>query len=156
MKYLIYLFSLFFLFNCKVKKADAPVTEIHWMSIEEAASMKNPKKKFFVDVYTHWCGWCKKMDRTTFKDPKVISVVGNQFYFVKFDAEQRTPMTWKGKEYNFVEGRRHGYNELAKLLLNGRLQYPSYAILDENLDPVKVIVGYRRSEQFINALEPYK
>jgi len=27
---------------------------------------KIPAKKIFVDVYTDWCGWCKRMDATTF------------------------------------------------------------------------------------------
>ncbi len=37
--------------------------EVKWLSWEEAAKLaetdKNPKK-IFVDVYTDWCGWCKK------------------------------------------------------------------------------------------------
>ena len=37
--------------------------EVNWLSWNEATSLaatdKNPKK-IFVDVYTDWCGWCKK------------------------------------------------------------------------------------------------
>ncbi|HLT51685.1 MAG TPA: DUF255 domain-containing protein, partial [Arenibacter sp.] len=47
---------------------------ITWLSWEEAVKLaeteKDPKK-IFVDVYTDWCGWCKKMDKDTFQDPKV-------------------------------------------------------------------------------------
>jgi thiol:disulfide interchange protein len=29
------------------------------------------QKVVMLDVYTDWCGWCKKLDRETFADPRV-------------------------------------------------------------------------------------
>ena len=42
-------------------------TEIKWISFEEAVAKtsENPKM-ILVDLYTDWCGWCKKMDRDTY------------------------------------------------------------------------------------------
>jgi thiol:disulfide interchange protein len=36
-------------------------TEIKWISFEEAVAKtsENPKM-ILVDLYTDWCGWCKK------------------------------------------------------------------------------------------------
>ena len=44
--------------------------QINWLKFEEAiaANEQNPKM-ILVDVYTDWCGWCKKMAAQ-----KVISV----------------------------------------------------------------------------------
>ena len=44
------------------KKTDNKPTTIKWYSFEEAMAKNSqfPKKKIFVDVYTDWCGWCKK------------------------------------------------------------------------------------------------
>jgi len=45
------------------------------------------QKPIFVDVYTTWCGPCKKMDRTTFQDQKVSKVLNENFTCLKWDAE---------------------------------------------------------------------
>jgi thioredoxin 1 len=42
------------------------------LSYDEALSKANAEQKLvMVDLYTDWCGWCKKMDRETFSDPRV-------------------------------------------------------------------------------------
>lgn len=42
------------------------------LSYDEALSKANAEQKLvLVDLYTDWCGWCKKMDRETFSDPRV-------------------------------------------------------------------------------------
>ncbi|HSJ67441.1 MAG TPA: DUF255 domain-containing protein, partial [Anditalea sp.] len=59
-------------FSAHAQKAD----KINWLTFEEAAAMteKDPKM-IIVDVYTDWCGWCKKMDKGTFTDPTVVEYI---------------------------------------------------------------------------------
>ena len=46
---------------------------INWMTIEQAYALTQKRpKKFVVDVYTDWCGWCKVMDRETFTRPAIV------------------------------------------------------------------------------------
>jgi thiol:disulfide interchange protein len=34
---------------------------IQWITWEQATELNKTKpKKFMIDVYTEWCGWCKK------------------------------------------------------------------------------------------------
>ena len=77
---------------------------IKWLSFEEAAKIaeKGTSKKFFIDVYTDWCGWCKKMEKETFNDPKVRAYMLANYHMVKLNAEQLAPITYKGETYNLV------------------------------------------------------
>lgn len=73
---------------------------VNWLSLEEAFELqkKNPKP-MLVDVYTDWCGWCKHMDATTFKDPQIVTYLNQNFYAVKYNAETKDSMTINSKLY---------------------------------------------------------
>ncbi len=49
---------------------------------------KRNEKHFFVDFSTSWCGYCKKMDKLTFTDKKVVSFVQKNMIAYKIDAEK--------------------------------------------------------------------
>lgn len=125
--------------------------KIYWMDIEtvEKKMQENPKK-VLVDVYTSWCGWCKRMDKDTFGNPEVVKLVNENFYAVKFNAESKKPVKYKGKTYDFdPRSGRKGSNSLAKVLLKGRLSYPTISFLDEEMNMINAYPGYKKADQFI-------
>jgi thiol-disulfide isomerase/thioredoxin len=79
-------------------------------------------KLVVVDVYTDWCGWCKKMDKTIYADPAIISL-SRQQVFVKVNAEDG------GQGQNFAE----------QMRVKG---YPTTIILDGNGRVLNVARGY--------------
>lgn len=128
--------------------------KVKWYTWEEAiqASERNPKK-IFVDVYTEWCGWCKKMDRNTFAEKNVAAYLNKNFYPVKFDAEQKADVKYKGSILKFhADAGRRGVHELAHALLDGRMSYPSYVYLDENQGRITISPGYKEAKDFIKEL----
>lgn len=142
-------------FNISTKKevVEIDVTTIKWYTLEEAiqANQKS-EKKLFIDIYTDWCRWCKVMDEKTFQDPTVIKYMNENFYAVKFNAEQQTSINFKGKEYGFMPGGRKGIHSLAYNLLDRQASYPSFVVLDANLNRKNIIKGYKAPEPFLTLL----
>ncbi|NLA50280.1 MAG: DUF255 domain-containing protein, partial [Bacteroidales bacterium] len=71
-------------------QASSPASEtgVRWYSMEEAEKLYNKSPRpIFIDTYTDWCGWCKKMDNETFTDPVIADLLNSKFYPVKFNAE---------------------------------------------------------------------
>ncbi len=122
---------------------------IKWLSWEEAMALSGKeKKKILLNVYTDWCGWCKRMDKATFQEPNIARYINDNFYPVKFDAEQRDELEYKGKTYKYVKNSQRGYHELAAELLKGRLSFPTVVFLDEDLNVIQSIVGFKTPQQF--------
>lgn len=147
----------------------APV-QIAWMTWQEAIKAQktdrdnhnkdkkaNPApKKIFLDIYTVWCGWCKKMDKTTFKNAEVIRYMNKYFYAVKLDAEMTGKISYNGHDFinprpEAVRGRK-GTHQLAASLLDNRLSYPSYVIMDENTNRLVIYKGYKKTDAFVGIL----
>ncbi len=116
--------------------------EIHWMNIDDVqVAMKKEPKMVWVDVYTEWCGWCKRMDKTTFTNPNVVKYMNEHFYAVKLDAEQKSDIRFGGKMYPYVADQRT--NALATELLRGQMSYPTSVFMEANFMNPMPIPGYQ-------------
>ncbi|MBI5917472.1 MAG: DUF255 domain-containing protein [Bacteroidetes bacterium] len=135
--------------NSETEVAARSEEAIHWMTWQEMAEkQKKQPRKVVVDVYTEWCGWCKRMDANTFCQPQIAKYVNQNFYAVKFDAEQKGDIVYKDKTYKFVKNGMRGYHELAAEITRGRLSYPTIVFLDEKIEVIQSIPGYRDALEF--------
>lgn len=133
---------------------------VKWHSFEEALRLNAERaesglatKKIFVDVYTDWCGWCKRMDATTFAHPVIAEKLNSDWIAVKFNAERKDTIVISGQAFvNENQGTRSTH-QLAQILLNGKMSYPSYLLIDETGKPIQVIAGYQEGQQFEMVLE---
>jgi thioredoxin-related protein len=122
---------------------------INWMTWEEVQlASKKEQKKIFVDLYTDWCGWCKKMDAKTLSKNHIIQYLNEHYYSIKFDAQNKNDITFKDKVYKYVSSGRNSYNELAIELTKGKLSFPTVVFLDEALDVIQPIPGFLDAEKF--------
>lgn len=138
-------------------ESPAATTEgIEWLDFETAIDRNQLEKKFiFIDMYTDWCGWCKKMDASTFKQPAVVDFMKENFYAVKMNPEAKEAIAYKEVLYESKQYNGKAYNELAVNLLAGKMSFPSFVVLNKREVKRGVIVGYQTETQLISALKRY-
>jgi thioredoxin-related protein len=147
-----FILSILFLFV--FKSFTYAQSKINWMSFEEAveANEKAPRK-ILIDVYTDWCGWCKRMDATTFSDPQVVEYVNKHYYAVKLNAEKEKPIILKDSTYQ-VDPKlgRNGTHTLAVQLLNGKMSYPTIVYLDDRFNMLSPVPGFMSAKDIEKVL----
>lgn len=123
--------------------------EIQWITIEEAFA-KNQKepRKILVDVYTDWCGWCKVMDRETYKNEAVIDYINKKYYAVKLNAEQREAIILGGQKFEFIAEGQKGIHQIALALTNNQPSFPTTVFLDDKFQMIQPLPGYMKAKEF--------
>jgi len=93
---------------------------------EQAAKSKKP---LMIDVYTDWCGWCKKLDKDTYSDARVVKL-SRKFVCVKVDGDKNT---------EFVK----------KYAIQG---YPTIVFLNSKSKEIHRVVGYQGPGDFLKSM----
>ena len=137
---LVLAFLFLFAWNAQAQDKE----EIKWHSFDEVMALSDKEPKMiFVKVYTDWCGWCKKMDKETFTDSKVIQYINENFYAVKMNAED------SGKKYKF-RGKDYTDETMARTMRVN--SYPNFVIMDAAMENITQLPGYREADDFVASL----
>ncbi len=96
------------------KKVAAKTASVVWRTDFDAAmkEARRTRKPVFVDFYTDWCGACKVLDQTTYRDPKFVRA-SRDWVMVKVNAEKGARNIQIAKQFKL-----EGYPTL--LMLDGR------------------------------------
>ncbi|MBT3302590.1 MAG: DUF255 domain-containing protein [Bacteroidetes bacterium] len=124
--------------------------ELSWQNWNDGYTMAKKKDKILmIDLYTDWCGWCKKMDKDTYTNPEVIKLIDKHFIPVKFNPEL------KNIQYD-IEGKKYtGMQLYGMLVQNQRTGYPTTVFLYTKEKKLYLEPGYKNAAQFNQILNKY-
>lgn len=125
-----------------------PANDLTWLGFNDGYALAKKKNKIMlVDVYTDWCGWCKRMDRDTYEKPEIMAMLNKDFVAIKFNPEIPNVMyTFEGKQYNG--------QQLAAVISNNQLNgYPTTIFMYPRDRKMNVISGYYDASRFKGVLE---
>jgi thioredoxin-related protein len=119
------------------KPAPSSVQWTGWdAGLKRAAAVNRP---VLVDVYTDWCGWCRRMDRDVYQRDDVRAYLSRRFVTVKLDAESSNPATYATRRYTES-------SLAARFRVTG---YPTTLFLKPNGEHLVNVPGYVPADRFL-------
>jgi thioredoxin-related protein len=117
---------------------------LSWKSLESGfAEARQAHKKIMIDVYTDWCGWCKRLDKDTYGNDTVARYLGDRYVIIKLNAESTTKVEFEGT----------AYTEATLAQAFGVSGYPTIIFFDSNGEPLDKIASYVAPDQFLPILK---
>jgi len=114
-----------------------PLTWRAWdAGLREASGAKRP---ILVDVYTNWCGWCKRMDRDVYSRADVQDYLSRRFVLIKLNAEAPDAAAYEGQVYT-------SRSLAARFRVSG---FPTTIFLRPGGEHVANVPGYIPAERFL-------
>ncbi len=118
-------------------------SELRWYKLTEGLeAAEKADKKVLVDIYTEWCGWCKKMDEEVYTDAGVMEYLDERYILVKMDAESPDQVEYAGEKMS--------EEQLSSAF--GVRGFPTTIFLLPNGEPITLLPGYIQAEQFLGIL----
>lgn len=99
------------------------------------ARAKKENKVVVIDFYADWCVWCRRLDSTTYRDPKVVRYLAENTVPLKLDVEA-SPGRAMANKYG-VDG------------------LPTIVILSAEGKELGRIPGYMPADGFLEAVQRY-
>ena len=119
--------SLGVLFQTESASAEEAASPFQDLSFDAALKKAGEENKIvFIDFFTTWCGPCKRLDETTWRDPAVAALLKEKTIALRIDAEKNAELA---NRYH-VEA------------------YPTMALLKPDGTVLDTLVGYRDAKTF--------
>lgn len=125
----------------------AASADIVWYDYDDGLKLaQKTGKKIFLEFTAKWCGYCKRMHATTFKDPDIIKMFNDNYITVSVDGDSPDTLNIDGlittQKAMTKEWRVTGY--------------PTYWFVTPEQEKIAPITGYRPKEVLIEILDYMK
>ena len=139
-----FIIMLVFLLTTTLTSAGDKAAELKWRKFDEGfAEAKKTNKKIMLDVYTDWCGWCKRLDKDVYANEKIMAYLNAKYVSIKLNAESKSMVTYKDTAYSEIQ--------MARLL--GVTGYPAIVFFESSSDPITMLGGYVAPEKFLPIIQ---
>ncbi|WP_119420343.1 DUF255 domain-containing protein [Desertibaculum subflavum] len=80
-----------------------PASPIAWRgwSVEVFEQARREGKLVLLDMEAVWCHWCHVMDETTYRDPKVVELIGRHVIAVKVDQDANPALSQRYEDWGW-------------------------------------------------------
>ncbi len=113
------------------KKQESEGIKFQKITLEEAKAKALENNQYiFIDAYTSWCGPCKKMAATSFKNAQVGELFNEKFINLKIDCELDADGPELARMYKVKA-------------------YPTLLIIDGTGKLIKQVVGFQTEDRLI-------
>lgn len=127
--------------------------KIKWLTIEEAKELhKNTPKKFLIEIYDNYNNASTVMRLQTYNNQIIASYLNSTYYRVSINLRSQEEFEFKGYIYKNLGVQYKNYHEFAVATLEGKMVFPAFLILDEELnllDRVQVFLTPQTMEPII-------
>jgi thioredoxin-related protein len=126
---------------------------IHWLQMNEMLEKRQKqKKKIFIDIYNNYNVAQTVMRLRVYNNPRIAHYLNSKFYPVSLLLTSKEEFEIKGVKYKNT-GNPLNYNQFAIAVLNGKMRFPAFVILDENLnllDRIQVFMTDKELEPILH------
>lgn len=148
---------IFLLFMCESANAQAKAS-VQWITFEQLEeSLAEEPRKVFIDFYTDWCTYCRKMDKVVFTKPDVIDKLNKSYYAIRFNAESEQSVDFGSRKFinDQVGKSRNPLHQIAQLFAHrqGKFVAPTLVVLDEDFNVTERYFEYMSSDRLLEILK---
>ncbi len=118
--------------------------DITWYDYDSGlVKAKTEDKHIFINFTTSWCGYCKKMNKSTFVDPEVVRMIDSNFVAIMVDGDSKHELD--------IDGYKTTERTLSKKEY-GVSSYPLYFFLKPDGEKLGALRGYQLKDQLMQYL----
>lgn len=116
---------------------------------------KKKPRKVLINIYANFCNSCKVQNATTLTDTSIANYLNAHFYVMNFDAESNDTLVYKNEKCYKTNANGYPLNSFAIKVCNNRLQFPTMAVLDEQMNHLDALNAFFNPDMLKPVLKYY-
>jgi len=121
---------------------------LKWKTLDEVVELnKTDPRKIIINLYDNYSISSTMLNLKTFNNPIIAEYLNKNFYCINLDARTKDTLNFLSQKY-INEGATNGFHQLPIAMLNGKMLFPAFLFLDENLKLIDRFQTYMIPEDF--------